>query len=423
MRARANRWFYGAAVLMLAVAMLGLVRLLRQFEADLQTSLEGIQRVFADEDVLRTPSDPAISFRSVEDLVAKYQDHGYFGRITVSKIFAQQERVVYPFYLPALLRSNAASSDAWNAQQPTPPNVGKDVRSFALSPRGELLGRLYVRVNTGPLQVVRLAIGSLSALMVGATLLFILQFRRQEQVISRTTIELEEKRRELVRLERLAMAGQLSANLLHDLKKPILNIKNEIEELDDRPRGSDPPRKSIAEQIGLFFGILRDSPIERFVRAGDEQEFVDVNEMLDRSIALVRYERGNVEVVKQYDAALPPVLAPPVRLVQVFSNLILNAYQAMGGTGQLRLTTSATELAVRADITDTGPGIGEEHLPHIFAPFFTTKPEQVGTGLGLYITQEIVRELGGTVEVETSPGGTTFKVTLPRETVPNIAGD
>lgn len=426
LRIASNVVFYGVAVVLIAGALAVLWHLQKRFERDLEANVEGIQRVFSDDNVLKTPSDPLIRFASVEELARKYENHGYFGAITVSKYFGTQERVVHPFFLPAFEQPEQTSSPLAKARlcgHPLPGVTSPDVRCVPLRLGNQLLGNLYVCLDTTPLKSVRLAIISLSGLLVGAVALLAMQFRRQERVISRTTVELEEKRRELVRLERLALAGQLSANVFHDLKKPVLNIKNEIEELRDLALDTLPVEgfsaaladRRIEEQVNLFFGILRESNLERFVRAEEEREFVDVNEILERSIALVRYERGAVQLKCQFDPALPPLLAEPVRLVQVFSNLILNAYQAMEGHGELVLATCATPASVTVSIADSGPGIPPGDLEKIFTPFFTTKPAGVGTGLGLYITHDIVREMGGEIRVSGLEKGTQFDVTLPVE--------
>jgi signal transduction histidine kinase len=296
-----------------------------------------------------------------------------------------------------------------------------DGRQLPLVARGQLLGNLYVRVDRGTLRSVQAAIALLSLLLAGAVLLFARQFRRQEHVISRTTVELDEKKRELVRLERLALAGQLSANLLHDLKKPVLNIKNEAEELEGAgqemksPREAGEPGRRIRNQVDTFFSILRDSTFERFVRAEGEREYVGINELIERSLALVRYERGAVEVDLRLDPAVPSVLAVPVRLVQVFSNLVLNAFQAMEGRGKLTISTAGEAGRVAVVIADTGPGIHPDALDRIFTPFYTTKPSDTGTGLGLYITRDIVDDMGGSISVESSPAGTAFRIELPAE--------
>ncbi len=424
----ARRAVYGVSIVLIVVSLVLLDRLRRSFESDLNSRIQHLQRVFADRNLLKTPTNHQIRFAAIEELAAKYEGDGTFKSFTVTKMFGEEERIVYPYYAPALFHDprlgpppfEADPSLLENFRHPLPWEPSGDIRALPLRDGAQLLGRVFVRVDEGPLNVVRAVLGSLLGLLVGGVVLFALQFRRQERVISRTTVELEEKRRELVRIERLALAGQLSANILHDLKKPVLNIKSEAEELESEPpsgglRPEDAARR-IRQQVELFFGILRDSSLERFVRAESEREYVDVNEILDRSLALVRYERHDVEVESRYAPALAPVLTVPVRLVQVFSNLILNAYQAMDGRGRLTVTTASTPGRVVVEMRDTGPGIPAKSLEQIFFPFFTTKPEGTGTGLGLYITRDILRDLGGSIRAESpAEGGALFLIELPVE--------
>lgn len=400
--------FYGITVLLLAASLVVLMNLLRRFERDLETNVLGIQRVFSDENLLRTPNDERIRFAAIEDLASKFQDFGYFGRMTVTKFFGNEERAVYPFYLPALLSDDYTSATVQG--HPVPGHTGSNVRMLDLSSNSRLLGRLYLTMDLSLLTNVRLAMGSLGLLLVAALAMLALQFKQQEQVISRTTVELEQKRREMVRLERLSMAGQLSANVFHDLRKPMLNIKNEMQEGEGTPGDAN---RRILDQVEFFFGILRDTNLERFVRSEGEREYVDVNDMIERSLALVRYERANVEIRKDLVKDLPPVLSETVRLIQVFSNLILNAYQAMQGRGVLTIATSRLPDKVCVSFADTGPGIPPGDFERIFTPFFTTKETSVGTGLGLYITREIVADLGGEIRVASTPGGAEFVVVLP----------
>lgn len=427
-RQKRARWaaplFYAASAVLIALSLVFLLRLLRSFERDLESRVLQLQRAFSDRELLQPPTVGRVRFSAVEDLVDQYQDD-LLTSFTVTKVFAPGgERIIYPFYAPALFAAVAGGNAppplrhlAENFPHPLPDDPAGEVRSLPLTSDGQLLGHLLVRVNQTPLRVVRGVIATLSILLVGFVGLFALQFRRQERVLSATTVELEEKRRELVRIERLAMAGQLSANLLHDLKKPVLNIKSEAEELAAADPHSPPPADvagHIRQQVDLFFGILRESNLERFVRARAESEYVDLNELLDRSLALVKYERHDVEVQRHYTPELPPILAEPVRLIQVFSNLILNAYQAMEGRGRLTLTTWRTGSHAVVEVQDTGSGIPPEYLQKIFLPFFTTKPEGAGTGLGLYITRDIILDLGGDITVQSpETGGTRFRIELP----------
>ena len=427
---RSGAAFYGLTVLIIAISIAVLFRLQTRFENSQEQRVADLQRVFSNRDLMKTPSDFKIVFSEIESEVAKYENRGEFGPITLSKKFGKDERIVYPFYLPALESLDGTGDQARLSYGHPLPGAeeynGEKVRALPLISDGVALGTLWVVVKQGALRNVSQVIWALSALLAATMALLALQFRRQEKVISRTTIELENKRRELVRLERLALAGQLSANVLHDLKKPVLNIKNEAREaLAERdielhsgvPLGSsaDPSLKSIVDQTQIFFEILREGGIDKFVRAQEEHEYVDLNEMLDRSLALVRYERRNVNETRDYAPALPPVLGSPVRFIQVFSNLILNAYQAMDGRGSLAIRTRGNESEKRVivEIEDNGPGIPPEKLTSIFDPFFTTKAPGEGTGLGLYIAREIVAEMKGELMVESKPGQTLFQILLP----------
>ena len=398
--------FYGVAIALLAASLAVLVQLSRRFEQDIQSSLGALQRVFSDERILRAPADPVVRFSVIEELARKYENFGYVRRLTVTKVFPEGERIVYPFYGPAA--GEVPALRARLAEHPDPVAPRPNERALPLEAVGMRLGTLHLRLDEGPLATVRAAVASLGLLLLGAVALLALQFRQQEHVISRTAVELEQKRRELIRLERLALAGQLSANILHDLKKPVLNIKNEAEDPDPASAGR------IREQAELFLTMLRESHLERFVRAEGEREYADVNELLRGSLSLVRYERGDSEVVLHLDPAIPPVLGVPVRFVQVFSNIILNAYQAMGGRGRLTVTTRPADGGVVVTIDDTGPGIPESVRKSIFEPFFTTKSADSGTGLGLYISRDIISETGGRIEVGPAPGGgARFTVWLP----------
>lgn len=409
-----------AGIIIMATLVM-LYRLHSQFESVLENSIETVQRQFSSEDLLKTPSDSSVVFSRIEELADAFQEHGFVDRLTITKVFGNVERPVYPFHLPALLHG-AAKQDVPPALLQAIPQAGQPgVRTAELKVQQLTLGHIHIRLNTAPLVTVRIVIGGLCLLLVGTMGVFLAQFRRQHRVITATTIELEQKTREMVRLERLALAGQLSSSVFHDIKKPVLNIKNELEELSSTPE--TPPsasrveetKRRLQEQVTLFFGILREGNLERFIRAKDEDEYVDINDLLERSLQLVRYERGNIEILRQLDPALPLAFASPVKLVQAFSNLILNACQAMEGHGTLTIISRVQQdqRSVIVEIADTGPGIPQQCREHIFAPFYSTKPPDVGTGLGLYIVREIVQECGGQITYESSSSGTCFRLVLP----------
>jgi len=125
-------------------------------------------------------------------------------------------------------------------------------------------------------------------------------------------------------------------------------------------------------------------------------------------------EDRRVEVVWKAADDLPLYLLVTDRMRQVFLNLVLNAVDAMPGGGQLRVTTSRTgqPAGILVTFTDSGVGVAPDVLPHVFDPFYSTKPN--GLGLGLFISQDIVKQHGGRMEVDRQVGeGTTFAVWLP----------
>jgi two-component system NtrC family sensor kinase len=124
----------------------------------------------------------------------------------------------------------------------------------------------------------------------------------------------------------------------------------------------------------------------------------------------------NIQIVKDLEERLPPIVLDPSQMQQVFMNIIINAAEAMDGNGGLNLATrfDRVDRFIEAEFKDTGHGISEENMERIFDPFFTTKEVGHGTGLGLAISYGIVKEHNGTISVQSEVGnGTTFVVRLP----------
>ena len=168
--------------------------------------------------------------------------------------------------------------------------------------------------------------------------------------------------------------------------------------------------------------------ISELVRAMKEYTFmdrapaqeVDVHEGIENTLVILGHKlKGNVEVAREYDPALPRVPAHGGELNQVWTNLIDNAIDAVsgnGGLGHLKIKTSREGGWVTVEVTDDGPGIPRDIKGRIFEPFFTTKPVGEGTGLGLDIARRIVtRRHGGDMRVDSKPGETRFSVRLPVE--------
>jgi two-component system, NtrC family, sensor kinase len=147
-----------------------------------------------------------------------------------------------------------------------------------------------------------------------------------------------------------------------------------------------------------------------------ETSYADLHEGIDSTLAIIHHELHNrVQVVREY-GTLPRVLCRPHQLNQVWLNLLVNACHAITGPGTITVRTSANGSEVTVAISDTGGGMSEEHRSRLFQPGFTTKDGRVGMGLGLIITQQIVEQHNGVLDIESKVGsGTTVTVTLPIE--------
>jgi signal transduction histidine kinase len=167
-------------------------------------------------------------------------------------------------------------------------------------------------------------------------------------------------------------------------------------------------------------GVDRAAEIVRSVRSfahvgSASRESTDLRPLLEDVLHVASGQlRSRVNVMREYDDALPRVLCAPQQLRQVFLNLIINAAQAVEPGGTVLVATRREGDHVIVSVADDGCGIPPHLLDRIFDPFFTTKPVGVGTGLGLGIAHQIVTSHGGEIQVESTPGiGTVFRVRLP----------
>ena len=240
----------------------------------------------------------------------------------------------------------------------------------------------------------------------------------------------------LQRLERLATAGAVAANLAHEIKNAMVAVRTFVEML--LVRHQDTELAGIVKRE-----LLRiDSIVAQLLRlAADPRPTlaeVHLEEVLERSLRLIEPQLAtrSIHLTRNFRARIDLLEADSHRLEQAFTNLFLNAIEAIGRDGELAITTGpapqpnakpnakkrvtskermppqASVPGIRIAISDSGRGIPRENLPFLFEPFFTTKPD--GTGLGLPITREIVHQHGGTISVQSSEGkGTTFSINLP----------
>jgi signal transduction histidine kinase len=231
--------------------------------------------------------------------------------------------------------------------------------------------------------------------------------------------ELRRTRERASAAERLASLGTLVAGLAHEIGTPMGVIQGHAKLLESSVQGEKAQWRlhTIREQVDrisrIIQGLLNIARPGRGTRAP-----VALDALLDTTLSFLseKFKVRGVEVVRSYEEAAP-VLGDPERLQQLFLNLFLNAADAMPGGGKLRVglrPTSGGELEVC--VADTGAGIAAGDLPHIFDPFFTSKPAGEGSGLGLAVAQGIVSDHGGTVEAASEPGqGTQFRIVLPAD--------
>jgi signal transduction histidine kinase len=141
---------------------------------------------------------------------------------------------------------------------------------------------------------------------------------------------------------------------------------------------------------------------------------VDIVKSLETTLTILNHKlKRGIVVHRDYQPVPLLVNSFGSELNQVWTNIIDNAIDAMGGKGELQVRTYRTDDSVVVEIADNGPGISSEILPHIFEPFFTTKKVGEGTGLGLDTAMRIVRKHRGTIEVTSKPGDTRFQIWLP----------
>jgi signal transduction histidine kinase len=244
-----------------------------------------------------------------------------------------------------------------------------------------------------------------------------------------THVEQLEERERL--RDRLASLGEMAAGIAHELKNPLAGIEVMAGLLRRKVPESPDAQSLLADIISeakLANAIVMQ--MLEFVRPIRLQvERNDIGEVFHQAVKLAesKVPRGDVEVVIDIAAELPLVDADEHQLVQVFTNLLTNAFEALGGHGRItiRAVVEALELdpafatdgepptpTLIVDVTDDGPGVPAELRDRIFDPFFTTKPE--GSGLGLPIVRKIVDAHDGRIDLTSTTGlGTRFRVTLP----------
>jgi len=316
--------------------------------------------------------------------------------------------------------------------------VGLDLRWYmgAYSLYFSLLAPVIGEAFRGdPERLNQTLVALVKLLMLDAQLALEAYNERRERDLEHLTRELSEASRSLARehsltehelretelraraAENLASVATLVAGLAHEIGTPMGVIRGHAEALESAVQGEKAQwrARTIRDQIDRISAIIQS--LLNIARPRQAVRVpVDIAEVADTAIAFLSEKLGRRDVtVERHYAATPSVRGDPDKLQQLFLNLFLNAIDAMPEGGRLRATiriSAAREIEIT--ISDTGTGIAAADLPHVFTPFFTTKPAGRGSGLGLVVAQDIVADHGGQLDVTSAVDrGTKFTIRLP----------
>ena len=231
---------------------------------------------------------------------------------------------------------------------------------------------------------------------------------------------------QLLQSDKLAAVGKMAAGVAHEINNPLAVIIQKTGWIEDLLDEEDLQKsenieefrtsiKKIEEHVERARKVVHNM-LEYARRMEPRLEDVDVNETIKQTISLLdNYARiNNIEILAKFAPDLPIVASDQAQLQQVFFNLISNAIDAIGKEGAIEIKSIRFGGEIAISIADNGPGIPEEHQRKVFDPFFTTKDTGKGTGLGLWVTYNIIEKMNGTITLKSELGkGSTFTVKIP----------
>ncbi|MGB3092370.1 MAG: ATP-binding protein [Candidatus Zixiibacteriota bacterium] len=239
-----------------------------------------------------------------------------------------------------------------------------------------------------------------------------------EQRVAERTEELRKTEDQLIQSDKVASLGKLAAGVAHEINSPLTGILTYSSLLLQAKPDGDPDREDlevIVNETNRCKNIVK-GLLDFARQTAPQKTSTDINEVVEKSTNLIAHQANmqNVKIEKKIAPGLPKISVDVGQIQQVFINILLNAIEAMPEGGNLTVSSAREDKMVAVRFTDTGVGIPKENLPKILDPFYTTKEQGRGTGLGLSVSYGIVERHRGKLEVKSRVGkGSTFTVKLP----------
>jgi len=235
-------------------------------------------------------------------------------------------------------------------------------------------------------------------------------------------------------IEKMALIGRLAASVAHEVNNPLQIISDQaglmsdlmedekpatVVHFEDYVKAVDKIRKQVKRTSTITHRLLGFSRPQEYARSA-----VNINQAVEETVVLLEHEahRQHIVIRRHYQADLPEIRTDAGHVQQVILNIVHNAMDAIGQNGSIDITShfAKDRRHVVIDFVDTGPGLPPEVLEHLYDPFFTTKPKGKGTGLGLYVSRDIMVQIGGElVATNIDGGGAMFSLHLPVVLVAN----
>jgi C4-dicarboxylate-specific signal transduction histidine kinase len=393
----------------------------------------------------RTRGIPVIFISALSDVLDKVKAFGVGGVDYITKPFQEAEvlaRVETHLTLQRLQKNlQDKNQELTNTLQQLKTTQDELIQSEKMAALGQLVAGVAHEVNT-PLAAIRSSVANIAEFLYenleqlpsffqGLTkeqqqYFFALLQKSKQQTNSLSSREKRQLKKELMyQLESQGIdkADSLASTLVnigvYDQIEPFLPLFKDLEsemilktayQFATLQRSTRTISTATEKATKVVFAL---KSYARYDRSGEKVQ-AQVTEGIETVLTLYHNQlKQGVEVTKNYEKPLPPILGYPDELNQVWTNLIYNALQAMDYQGTLKIEVRQQEENLLVSITDSGKGIAPEIMPRIFDPFFTTKPLGEGSGLGLDIVKKILDKHQGKIFVESIPGHTTFTVSLP----------